>query len=144
MKYDELLASGRIRRQKVSKEEIEKAIERAERDIKLSSKLMGEDWEWAFAVAYNAILQASRAYMFSLGYRAAGSEAHKNTFAFISLALGKEFEDLISYFDRMRTKRNKAIYDVAGLITETEARNIHAQAGKFVKQMKALLARKAT
>jgi uncharacterized protein (UPF0332 family) len=133
MKYDELLESGRIRRQQASKSEIRKAMERADRDIKLAGKLMGEDWDWAFAVAYNAILQASRAYMSSLGYRPVGAEAHKNTFSFMALALGKEFEELISYFDRMRAKRNRAIYDVAGLISETEARNLYAKAGEFVK-----------
>jgi uncharacterized protein (UPF0332 family) len=39
---------------------------------------------------------------------------------------------LLTYFDRMRNKRNQAIYDVAGLITETEARNLFKRATEFV------------
>ena len=133
MKYDELLKSGRIRKEQVSRQEIRRAMERAGRDLKTAPKIMAEDWDWGFAVAYNAVLQASRAYMFSQGYRPASTEGHKNTFAFVRVAMGKKYEELITYFDRMRNKRNQAIYDVAGLITETEARNLLANAENFVK-----------
>ncbi len=87
----------------------------------------------------HAVLQASRAYMFAQGYRPASAEGHKNTFAFMRLAMGKEHEDLIGYFDRMRNKRNQAIYDVAGLITETEARNLFTRAEAFVTLVKTAL-----
>ena len=49
---------------------------------------------------------------------------------------------MIGYFDRMRTKRNQAIYDVAGLITEEEARSILKNAVAFVGTVKADLVRK--
>jgi uncharacterized protein (UPF0332 family) len=94
---------------------------------------MAEDWDWAFAIAYDAVFQASRAYMFAQGYRPASAESHKNTFAFMRLAMGKGYGRLVGYFDRMRVKRHRAIYDVAGLITETEARNLFAKAEDFVK-----------
>lgn len=142
MKYDDLLQSGRIRKQKVSKAEIRQALERAERDLKAARMIVAADWDWGFAVAYNAVLQASRAYMFALSYRPASTEGHKNTFAFMRLAMGKDYEELISYFDRMRNKRNQAIYDVAGLITETEARNLFAKATEFVKLIRGKLAGK--
>lgn len=130
--HEDLLRSGRIRRQKVSQDEIRRALDRAKRDLKVARKIMAEDWDWGFAVTYNAVLQASRAFMFSKGYRPAGAEGHKNTFAFMSVALGQEYEDLVTFFDRMRTKRNQAIYDVAGLITETQARSLYRKAVDFV------------
>jgi len=130
--YDDLLRSGRIRKEKVSEAEIRRALERSERDLTTAQKLMGEDRDWGFAVAYNAVLQASRAYMFSQGYRPASAQAHKNTFAFMLEALGREHEDLITYFDRMRVKRNQAIYDIAGLITTTEAGSLLKRATDFV------------
>lgn len=52
--FDELLQSGRIRKQKVSDKEIARAMERTERDLKTAAKIMAEDWDWGFAVAYNA------------------------------------------------------------------------------------------
>lgn len=60
----------------------------------------------------------------------------------MKIFMGKEYEDLISYFDRMRNKRNQAIYDVAGLITETEARSLFSKATEFVKLIRRSLADK--
>jgi len=137
--YEDLLNTGRIYKENVSPAEIARALERAERDLKTAGKIMAEDWDWAFAVTYNAVLQASRAYMFSQGYRPASAEGHKNTFAFMTFAMGKDYEDLIAYFDRMRNKRNQAIYDIAGLITETEARNLFNRATEFVALIRSRL-----
>ena len=139
MKYDQLLGSRRIRREQISPDEVDHALQRAARDLKTARKIMAEDWDWGFAVAYNAVLQASRAYMFSRGYRPAGAEGHKNTFAFMRLAMGKGYQEMIAYFDRMRGKRNRAIYDVAGLISETEARNLLEKAEEFVKLIRGKL-----
>lgn len=139
MKFDELVRAGRIRKEKVSSAEVRQALERAERDLKTARKIMAADWDWGFAVAYNAILQASRAYMFAHGYRPASAEGHKNTFAFMRVAMGKDYEDLMLYFDRIRNKRNQAIYAAAGLITETEARNLLAKAAEFVKLIRSKL-----
>ena len=67
--YVELLKSGRIRKQRVSKAEVQRALERASRDLRTARKIMAEDWDWGFAVTYNAILQASRAFMFAKAAR---------------------------------------------------------------------------
>jgi hypothetical protein len=64
MKYDDLLKSGRIRKEDVSQKEIHQALDRAERDLKSARRFREQDWDWSFAIAYNAVLQASRAYMF--------------------------------------------------------------------------------
>lgn len=139
MKYEDLLKSRRIRKQRISQAEIKRALERAGRDLRTARRILAEDWDWGFAVAYNAVLQASRAYMFAQGYRPASAEGHKNTFAFMQIAMDKEYEDLITYFDRMRNKRNQAIYDIAGLITETEARNLLERATQFVQLIRGKL-----
>ena len=136
MEYDELLNSRRIREEKVSRVEVKHALERAERDLQTARMLMEQDRDWSFAVAYDAVLQASRAYMFAQGFRPASNESHKNTFAFMRLAMGKDYEELMTYFDRMRKKRHQAIYETAGLITETEARNILEKAEGFVAMIR--------
>jgi uncharacterized protein (UPF0332 family) len=140
MRFDELLRSGKIKRQRISRDEVLRAMERTERDLRTARKIMASDWDWGFAVACNAVLQASRACMFALGYRPASTEGHKNVFAFMSAGLGKEYEELIAYFDRMRGKRNQAIYDVAGLISETEAKALFEKATWFVSLIKKRLA----
>ena len=79
--------------------------------------------------------------MFAHGFRPASTESHKNTFAFMRLAMGKDYEELMDYFDRMRNKRNQAIYEIAGLITETEAHNILEKAKGFVAMIRKELKR---
>ena len=140
--YDELLKTGRIREERVSRTEIDRALKRAARDLKTARKIMTDDPDWGFAVAYNAILQASRAYMFSKGYRPESAQGHKNTFAFMAIAMGEEHEDLITYFDRMRKKRNQAVYDISGLITETEAKSLFRKAEDFVSLIRDRLKKK--
>lgn len=132
MSYEELLNARRIRRETISADEVEAAMQRAQRDLKTARHIMPEDWDWGFAIAYDAVLQASRAYMFSRGFRPASAEGHKNVFAFMHEALGGEYDDVVAYFDRMRVKRNRAIYDVAGLITAKEAEGLFARACDFV------------
>jgi len=139
MTFDDLLNSGRIRKEKTSPGEIDRALERARRDLNTARKILADDWDWGFAVAYNAVLQASRAYMFSKGYRPSSTNGHKNTFAFMSRAVGEEFAGMIAYFDKMRNKRNQAIYDVAGIITETEARALYEHAVSFVGMVESWL-----
>ena len=139
MTFDDLLAQRKIHRHRASKDEIERLIQLAERDLRMARHTMPEDWDWGFSIAYNAVLQSARAYMYALGYRPATNQGHKNTFAFMRVALGEEFSTLIGYFDRMRTKRNQAIYDVAGLISEDEAKAILAHATEFVQTLKTRL-----
>ena len=136
MKIEELLKKRRIHRHRASPEEIERLLELSDRDIRMARLTMAEDWDWAFSIAYNAVLQSARAYMYSQGYRPAAEQGHKNTFAFMRAALGDELASTIGYFDRMRKKRNQAIYDVAGLITEKEAKAILRNAIKFVGTVK--------
>ena len=133
MAIDDLLRSGRIRRERISPAEVHEALTLADRDLRVARKLIGEDLDWGFTVAYSAVLQAARAFMFAKGYRPATAEGHKNTFAFLAAALGPEHEDLVGYFDRMRNKRNQAVYGMAGRIAETEARNLLAKATEFVR-----------
>ncbi|MBN1900604.1 HEPN domain-containing protein [Candidatus Sumerlaeota bacterium] len=134
--FEDLIRDDRVRKIKVSPSEIKRVLERAQRDLKTAGKVLPEDSDWGFAIAYNAVLQASRAYMFNLGYRPASSEAHKNTFAFMYEALGEDYKDIISWFDRMRNKRHQAMYDEAGIITETEATQFLRQATEYVSLIK--------
>lgn len=142
--YEDLIESGRLRKQKVSRDEILRALERADRDLRTARKIMAEDWDWGFAVSYNAVLQAARAYMFFKGYRSAGMEAHKTTFSFLLESMGNQYEDMVTFFDRARNKRNQVIYDVAGLITETEARNLFSKATEFVNLIRTRIERKGS
>lgn len=95
MQIDDLLRKRKIRRHRASREEIRRLLQLADRDLRMARLTMAEDWDWAFSIAYNAVLQSARAYMYSRGYRPAAEQGHKNTFAFMRAALGDDLSSLI-------------------------------------------------
>ena len=138
MKYDNLINENKIKPQGADKGEIDQLFALAERDLKTAKFIMSQDWDWAFAIAYNSVLQACRAFMLNEGYRSRFEESHKVTFEFMRIALGKEQRDLIDYFDRGRIKRHKIIYQMIGDATETEVRQILDNAKTFIGTLKNL------
>lgn len=136
MTFEKLLKQGKIKPIESSREEIKEILSLADRDIKMAKFVISQDWDWAFSIAYNASLQASRAYMYSKGYRASSRHGHKNTFEFMQKALGREYKDIVGFLDRMRPKRNRAIYDISGSITETEVKALVKKSKEFVRIIK--------
>ena len=132
MTIDDLLASRQIHKVTVSKASVLAALERAERDLDTAEKMLDIDYDWAFSISYNAVLQASRAAMFAQGYRPASHESHKNTFAFMLATVEETQKPLIGFFDRMRVKRHRVTYEAAGTATETEARTLLTKATEYV------------
>lgn len=66
--YQKLLKEGKIKVHQVSSEEIKDILEIADRDLSFAKEAMAHNWDWAFTIAYNAALSASRAYMYKIGY----------------------------------------------------------------------------
>lgn len=136
MTLDELEKDGYIRKLPVDKRKVEDALNLAKRDVKVATSVFGENYDWAFSIAYNAILQAIRALMFSKGYRPSGRNQHISTVRFAELFLRKE--DVI-LLDRMRRKRHSTIYDTAGAISKREAENAMGRAEKLVHEIERIL-----
>jgi uncharacterized protein (UPF0332 family) len=132
MDLDELERRGDIKRLPRDMKKIEDSLNLAKRDVNVARSVLNENCDWAFSIAYNAMLQAVRALMFSKGYRPTGSNQHISVVRFAELFLRKE--DVI-ILDRMRRKRHITIYDTAGTISEIEAENIVIRAEKLVQEI---------
>jgi len=139
MSIEELLRQGSIHPFEATPSEIKKAMGIARRDLTLAEKLLEENFDWCFAITYNAVLQACRAYMFHSGYRPASAEAHKATFEFMQAVMEEPFKKSISYFDRARTKRHRTLYNDAGLISEKEAEELLKRAREFLSYIESKL-----
>jgi uncharacterized protein (UPF0332 family) len=140
MDYETLLNKGLIKRFTSSPPQAENRIELAKRDIKAAKSMMSIDRDWAFSMAYNAILQATRALMFAKGFRpAAGEGQHKVAVEFAEITLKEKFQDEIYIFDKMRSKRHRVIYDALGLISIAEAKQAFDFSVKFVKEIENVL-----
>ena len=133
IRFETLLKEGKIKAVQSSPKEVNEILSLAERDIKMAEFVATQNLDWAFTIAYNAALQASRAYMYHKGYRPSAQHGHKNTFEFMKIALSEEHKNIIGFFDRMRSKRNIAIYDMTGLITETEVKELIEKSKGYVR-----------
>ena len=106
MKIVDLEREGQIKRLQVNRKKIEDTFDLAKRDIGFAQKIRKENFDWTFAIAYNAMLQASRALMFFYGYRPSGEKQHVSVVRFAETILGDEFRKEITVFDRLRRKRH--------------------------------------
>jgi len=139
MNYSELIKENRIKEGKFSKNQIQDCLNLARRDIKTARKILKDDPDWSYNISYNAMLQAARALMFSKGYRATGEWQHATTIRFAQITLGDEFESTIEFMDRMRRKRHRSVYDIAGLISTKEATEAIETAENFVNTISEML-----
>ena len=67
MSIARLVDEGRIHRFSATKEEVNRAMEIAARDLAVAENLLTIDVDWCFSIAYNSVLQACRDYMFHKG-----------------------------------------------------------------------------
>jgi uncharacterized protein (UPF0332 family) len=132
MSIEDLLRERRIHRHQADSAAIRALIERAGDDLASAAHMLEQDADWALSIAYNAVLRSARALIFARGFRPASHEAHKNTFAFLREVAREEQQQLLSYFDRIRVKRHRALYDIEARTTRTEAETLIEQAGSFV------------
>ena len=91
MPFETLLAEGRIRRHTPQTRTIRDLLLLAERDARVAEQTLEVDPDWAFNIAYNAVLQAARAFMMKQGYRPRGPEQHATVVSFLKEALGNAF-----------------------------------------------------
>lgn len=144
MPYEQLIQQGRIKPYKARPEEIRKLLKVAARDLATAERNLADDHDWAYTIAYNAILQAARALMLAKGFRPRGAEAHATVVQFIEEALGKAYASQIALFDQMRRKRHRVIYEMAGLVSKQEAEQGIAFAKKFVEEIRLLISKQSS
>ena len=80
--------------------------------------------DWRFAIAYNAALQAATAALAAAGYRASRESHHHRVIQSLEFTLALE-RKMIDAFDTFRKKRNISSYDVAGSVSDKEAKEMH-------------------
>jgi len=107
--------------------------------LKAAEKILKENKDWAFNIAYNAMLQAAKALMYSKGFRPSGIGQHATIIEFAGIVLDNKYSEIIEVLDTMRRKRNTATYDTAGLISLKEATEAIKNAKYLVKEIMQIL-----
>jgi uncharacterized protein (UPF0332 family) len=128
-------AQGHIEKANFSSGQIKSNLNRAQRDLRTAKANLKIDEEWAYTIAYHAMLRAGRGFMFACGYRPRGKDQHKTVVEFCSESLGKDFQHLTTRFNRMRLKRHNFIYDPERPIPKIEAAKSLESAEQFVREI---------
>lgn len=135
MAYDSLLQARKIKAYSAKPTEIQQLLRVAARDLAAAARNLPEDPEWAYNIAYNAVLQTGRAWMFFQGYRPRGAESHAVVVEFLRESFEDRYRSEIALFDQMRRKRNRVIYESTGLVSASEAKQVIDFAKKWVEIM---------
>jgi len=143
MNYEELVKKGLFRKEKIGFNQIGKVLDKAIRNIKSAKILLKDsDEEGSFQLAYQAMLLAGRALVFSCGLRPRAVGSHKIVVDFAEKVLGKEYKILTYKFNKMRKKRHYLIYGIELTVSETEAENAIQTAQDFIEKIKGIIQRK--
>ena len=124
--------------------QIERFVASAEKKLASAHKILAFDEEACLQQAYEAMLKASLGFMFSHGFRARSQPGHHIAIIdFERARIGKKHAGLISAFDRLRRKRNLALYDDRGFVSQHDAKQALQAASDYLAVVRAdIIARK--
>jgi uncharacterized protein (UPF0332 family) len=135
LNLSDLLKDNKVKKVEPDKLQAKECILAAKRDLSVAEKMLKEDNDWAFSIAYNAMLQSARALMFFDGYATIGENHHKAVVDYADAKFGAKLSEKIELFDRMRRKRHQVVYDKAGVISDYEAKHAVETAEEFLKKI---------
>ena len=130
MSLKSLLGDGRLRRHTTSATEIADLLKMVDRDLR-DTGIEDLSVDRRFTIAYNAVLQLATVVLRASGYRTSGAAHHWATFQVLPDLMGHAERDRADYLNACRRKRNTAVYDAAGVVSDAELRELLAEAESF-------------
>jgi uncharacterized protein (UPF0332 family) len=113
--------------------QIDRFLASADKKLASAHKILAFDEEACLQQAYEAMLKASLAFMFSYGFRARSQPGHHIAIIeFVRARIDKKHEGLLTVFDRLRRKRNMALYEDTGFVSHRDAEQALESARNFI------------
>src|ERR1700756_5440775 len=121
--------------------QIERFLASADKKLASAHKILAFDEEACLQQAYESVLKASLGFMFSYGFRARSQPGHHIAIIdFVRARIDKKHSALITVFDRLRRKRNLALYDDTGFVSRQEAEQAVESARQYLDVIRADIA----
>ena len=137
MGLENWLRSNWLIEHKSSPQEINDLLKAADRDL-VNSQVVGLDPNWRLNIAYNAALYSATTALAAEGYRATRESHHFRTIQSLAYTI-KADSELIAQLDSFRKKRNIGTYEIAGAVSEQEAREMVSLAIELLRKVDAWL-----
>ena len=136
MNYQSFIEKGLLKREKIGFDQINKVIKKSRDNLKAAKILLDHNAEeGAFKLAYESMLLAGMALVFSYGLRPRTANSHKIVVEFTNKILGSRYSILVNKFNRMRKQRHYLVYGIGLSISPTEAKNAINSASKLVNRI---------
>ncbi len=114
--------------------QIERFLASADKKLASARKILAFDEEACLQQAYEAMLKASLGFMFSYGFRVRSQPGHHIAIIdFVQSRLEKKHTGLLIVFDRLRRKRNLALYEDTGFVSGHDAEQALTSAAEYLK-----------
>ncbi|HKO05794.1 MAG TPA: HEPN domain-containing protein [Candidatus Acidoferrales bacterium] len=131
----------KLKPQKVDWAQIERFLLSAEKKLASAKKILAFDEEACLQQAYEAMLKASLGLMFSHAFRARSLPGHHIAIIeFVRARIDRKHAGLLTTFDRLRRKRNMALYDDTGFVSLHDAEQALETAREFLEVIRADIA----
>jgi uncharacterized protein (UPF0332 family) len=141
MTWQQLLNARSVQTHTTSKQELDALRAVIERDLQ-DAAVSGLSADRSFATSYNAALQTAKMATACAGYRVVAAKGHHHvSLEAAELAIGPSVSKLVAYFDTCRRKRNTVDYDVANVVSDTEAAELLRKAHEFRQDVEAWIAK---
>lgn len=112
----------KLRAHAVDWAQIDRFLASADKKLTSARRILAFDEEACLQQAYEAMLKASLGFMFSHGFRARSQPGHHIAIIdFVRARIDKKHAGLLTIFDRLRRKRNMALYDDTGFVSRHDA-----------------------
>src|SRR5580692_3290914 len=131
----------KLKPQTVDWAQIERFLASADKKLASAQKMLAFDEEACLQLAYEAMLKASLGFMFSHGFRARSQPGHHIAIIeFVRSRIDKKHVALLIVFDRLRRKRNMALYEDTGFVSKHDAEQAMESAGQYLRVIRADIA----
>jgi uncharacterized protein (UPF0332 family) len=121
--------------------QIDRFLASADKKLASAQKILAFDEEACLQQAYEAMLKASLGFMFSYGFRARSQPGHDIAIIdFVRARIDKKHAGLLTVFDRLRRKRNMALYDDTGFVSRHDAKQALESARDYLDVIRAEIA----
>ena len=121
--------------------QIERFLQSSEKKLASAHKILAFDEEACLQQAYEAMLKASLGFMFSHASRVRSQPGHHVAIIeFVRLHIEKKHTSLLTLFDRLRRKRNLALYDDSGFVSIQDAEQALKSASEYLAVIRADIA----
>jgi len=130
MAYEDLRERGLVEEIRPDFREIGTLLARSLKDLVTARANVSIDKEWAYTIAYQAMLRATKAIVMAEGWRPKGRDQARTLVSLVREILGEESRPLVNGFDRMRRKRQDFMeesetpiprYEVEGALKDAQA-----------------------